>query len=97
MRQRRTLYRKSNKFQKEDWEPEIKEEEEQRKKSKDLTRGQWILMMREIQRREATKEPGCEHREKIWFHDTHPQLLCKNCFVVLKERKINWNDVGYGF
>ena len=97
----RSPYRKSDKLIPEDWDEEIRTEEERKLKRKNgaTKRGLWILLMDEIKRQEEEKS-GCKHKEKFWFQEhfhSCPQLLCRECFEILEERKILRNDVGYGF
>ena len=66
-------------------------------KNKGLSVGQWKILMQEIRKRVREKEPGCKHKRTFWYYEPYPMLLCKKCYVILKERKIKWNDVGYGF
>ena len=98
---RRCPYRKSNKLIPEDWQEEIRIEEERRLKQKPkyLSSREFFLIQKEIEYEEFLEENPhiCKHKEKFWYHDTHPQLLCKECHVILEERKILLNDVGYGF
>ena len=98
---RRSPYRKTNKLIPEDWHEEIRIEEERRlNKPKYPTPVEFFLIRREVERIEyeefLEKNPHiCKHKKTLWFHDTHPQLPCKECFVILNEKKILWNDPGY--
>ena len=100
---RRSPYIKSNKLIPEDWHEEIRIEKERRlNEPKYLSSREFFLIRRELERIEyeefLEKNPHiCKHKKTFWFHVTHPQLLCKNCFVILDERKILWNDPGYRF
>ena len=74
----------------EDWDKEI-EEEKKKKEKKPL---EFRLLIDEIKRRE---EPGCKHYKTFWWYEPYTMLLCKECYVIIEERKIKRNDVGYGF
>ena len=56
---------------------------------------QFEIMEEEIKRRQDPE--SCKHKETFWWHEPYPMLLCKECYVILEEKKIRWNDVGYGF
>ena len=82
-------------IEEEDWDEQIRKERERAEKGP--SRKEWILIMEEIEKQREPVPNACRHRKKFWFYETHPQLLCKECFVVLEEKKIMKNDVGYGF
>ena len=102
----RSPYRKTNKLIPEDWDKELlegrkKKELEAKKKKNERPPGRitleaFRLMLEEIRWWEENPN-ACRHQKTFWYHDPHPQLLCSNCYMILEERKILMNDVGYGF